>query len=150
VLWASRLLGAPTKALFTSGIKLFARNKGAFCDHMRQFVLHMTDQSHTHCRHQPRPPVASPRLHPVDNSEAVAALTTFIEGYLNDWQRYLHGFNTIQLESLNGSACKRVNKERNWTVMYAPLFDAGILERNDGAWFFAIFLICFPTTRPLH
>jgi len=75
------------------------------------------DQSHTHYFHQPQPLVASPCLNPVKNSEVVAALTTFIKGYLNDWQQFPHRFNTIQLESLNGSACKCMNKEWNWTVM---------------------------------
>jgi len=83
---------------------------------MLQFVLHMTDQSHTHYFHQPRPLVASPHLHPVKNSEVVTALMTFI-------------------------------KERNWTVMYAPLFDAGILERNEGVWSFCYISLLLP--RPL-
>lgn len=51
---------------------------------------------------------------------------------MDDCQRYIHGFSTIQLESLNGSAAKRCDKQRNWTVMYCALYDAGILERNEG------------------
>jgi hypothetical protein len=73
-----------------------------------------------------------PLLSRVNDPAAVVALEEFIEGYLDDRHQYLHGHNTIQIESLNGTAAKRVSKERNWTVMYAPLFDAGILEHNNG------------------
>lgn len=100
---------------------------------MHGFIGHITDRSHQHCRHPPRPPYPTPRLNPIANPEAVKALSIFIDGVLADRQRYLHGYDTNQLESMNGSNCKRVDKERNWTVMYGPLFDAGILERNDGS-----------------
>jgi hypothetical protein len=33
-------------------------------------------------------------------------------------------------------AAKRVDKQRQWTVMYGALFDAGIIKRNDGSLFF--------------
>lgn len=72
-------------------------------------------------------------------------LRALINGYIDDCQRYLHSTSTIQLESINGSARKRVSKERNWTVMYKALFDAGILERNEGC-----HLSCFPFATVLH
>jgi len=82
-----------------------------------------------HCRHSStRQPRSPPRLDRNKEPEAVQALEAFIEGYLDDRSNYLHGFDTNQIESLNGSACKRVNKERNFTVMYGPLFDAGIRD----------------------
>jgi hypothetical protein len=62
----------------------------------------------------------------------VAALLTFINSYLDDCQWYLHGYNTIQIESLYGSICKCVDKGRHWTVMYTPLVDLSIIEQNDG------------------
>ncbi|ELR12820.1 uncharacterized protein ACA1_093660 [Acanthamoeba castellanii str. Neff] len=62
----------------------------------------------------------------------LVALAALIDGYINNCQRYIHGHSTIQLESLNGTACKQVNKDCNWTVMYVLLFDAGILECNEG------------------
>jgi len=121
------------------GIKLFSRNDASFCAHMRGYIPHITDQNHQQCQHAARPPKATPRLNPA-NTEAIATLREFIEGYLADRQRYLHGYNTIHIESLNSSICKRADKERNWTVMYAPLIDAGILERNEGISFFILFL----------
>jgi len=38
---------------------------------------------------------------------------------------------TSFLEPLNGSAAKHCDKQQNW-VMYCPLYDAGILECNEG------------------
>jgi len=77
------------------------------------------------------------------DKEALDALQALIDGYINDCQRYIHGFSTIQLESLNGTARKRVDKERNWTVMYCALFDAGILERNEGTFSLIVhFVVC--------
>lgn len=116
----------------TAGVWLYSRNEEGFCAHMRRFVPHHTDECHSLCLHAPQPPKASPRLDWVENLAAVQVLTKFIKGYLADQQQYLHRFSTIQLESLNGSACKCVDKECNWSVMYGPLFDAGILECNEG------------------
>jgi hypothetical protein len=78
-----------------------------------------------------------------EHSEAITALEELIKGYIEDCQRYIHGHSTIQLESLNGSAAKRVDKQRNWTVMYESLFNAGILERNEGTYYFLIFIFIF-------
>lgn len=84
------------------------------------------------------------KVDPTEHSEAITALEELIEGYIADCQRYIHGHSTIQLESLNRSAAKRVDKQRNWTVMYKSLFDAGILERNEGTYYFLIlFLFTF-------
>jgi len=109
---------------------MHSQNEQAFRLHMKAFIPHITDQSHSLCQH-PRGKVTK-RLDAVDHQDALEQLHILIESYLEDSQRYLHGFSTIQLESLNGTACKRVNKERNWTVMYSALFDAAILERNEG------------------
>jgi len=118
------------KAHFLVGVKMHSQNEQAFRLHMKAFIPHITDQSHSLCQH-PRGKVTK-RLDAVDHQDALEQLHILIESYLEDSQRYLHGFSTIQLESLNGTACKRVNKERNWTVMYSALFDAAILERNEG------------------
>jgi hypothetical protein len=66
----------------------------------------------------------------------IKKLKDLIEGYINDCQHYMHGFSTIQNESLNGMVAKCVDKQRQWTVMYGVLFDAGIIECNDGSLFF--------------
>lgn len=109
---------------------MHSQNEQAFHQHMKAFIPHITNQSHSLCQH-PRGK-ATKRLDAVDHQDALEQLRILIESYLEDSQRYLHGFSTIQLESLNGTACKRVDKERNWTVMYTALFDAAILERNEG------------------
>lgn len=88
------------------GVKLHTSNEDVFCAHMCGFVLHVTDQSHDHCLHQPWPCKEHPALHPLDDAAAVEDLRVFIEGYLDDCQCYLHGYSTIQIELLNGTACK--------------------------------------------
>jgi hypothetical protein len=70
----------------------------------------------------------------------IKKLKDLIEGYINDCQCYMHGFSTIQNESLNGMAAKCIDKQRQWTVMYGALFDAGIIECNDGS----LFILLFP------
>jgi hypothetical protein len=119
--------------IFTSstGVKMHSQNEAAFTGHMLSFIPHITEQSHEHCLHQPRAP-KEPRVDPVEDREALEQLEALVQGYIDDCHRYIHGFSTIQLESLNGTACKRVDKERNWTIMYSALFNAGILECNKG------------------
>lgn len=63
-------------------------------------------------------------MHPSHDQEALEHLQALIDGYIMDCQHYTH--------SLTGTVCKCVNKECNWTVMYSALFDAGILEQNEG------------------
>jgi len=91
---------------------------------MSSFIDHITDQSHAHCTHSPG--AGKMRLDAIEHKNALAELKILIEGYVADCERYLHGHST-------SSAAKRVNKERNWTAMYGPLLDAGVLERNEGA-----------------
>ncbi|ELR16087.1 uncharacterized protein ACA1_224880 [Acanthamoeba castellanii str. Neff] len=54
-----------------------------------------------------------PLLSHVNNPTAVVALEEFIKGYLNDQHQYLHGHNTIQIKSLNGTAAKRCDSFKN-------------------------------------
>jgi hypothetical protein len=117
---------------FHSGVKLFRQHKEGFCAHMWAFIGHVTDQDHSRCCHDPRPPKPCPTLDARKYPDAVAALATFIDSYLDNCDRFLHGFNTIQNKSINGSFRKRNNKHRNWTVMYGPLTNLGIYERNEG------------------
>jgi hypothetical protein len=143
--------------LLNVGMKMHSKNEENFCAHMRSFILHITEQNHQSCLHRPRA-AKVPRLDPIKDADALKQLEALVTGYINDCQRYIHGFSTIQLEvlfsctlwppfarvcvlvpypiftkSLNGTACKRVDKERNWTTMYTTLFDLGIFERNEGA-----------------
>jgi hypothetical protein len=98
---------------------------------MEGFVKHITNESHDHCLHDEDLEVTI-RADPIEDEAALEQLDILIQGYLDDCHRYLHGYSTIQLESINSNVRKRVDKERNWTVMYSALFDVGILERNEG------------------
>ena len=116
---------------------------------MRSFVLHITNQDHTFCRHAPTHK-ETPDLDHLKHPDAINALKIFIEGYLDDREWFLHGFSTIQNESINSSICKRADKARHLTRMYAPLVDAGLLECNEGlcssyvSWmtWFSSYLLC--------
>ncbi len=112
------------------GVKKHTRSPETFASHMKSFIPHITNQSHMHCLHPPSK--VTKHANPITDKDALDALATLINSYLADCKHYLHSFSTIQLESLNGSAAKRVSKEQEWTVMYCCLFDAGILERNEG------------------
>lgn len=97
---------------------------------MRGFIPHVTDTSHKACRHEESN--VTVRADPIKDKEALDELRKLINGYIKDCARYIHGFSTIQLESINSTCRKTANKDRNWTVMYEALFDVGILERNEG------------------
>jgi hypothetical protein len=78
---------------------MHSRNEEAFCSHMRSFIPHITEQSHQHCLHAERAS-KEPRIHPLKHPEALKQLEALIAGYIDDCQRYIHGFSTIQIESL--------------------------------------------------
>jgi len=111
-------------------VEKYKCNEEGFCKHMRAFIPHITNVSHKHCCHEHGK--VTVRADPVVDKAALNQLAKLINGYIKDCQRYIHGFSTIQIESVHGTARKRVNKDRNWTIMYEALFDVGILERNEG------------------
>ncbi len=64
---------------------MYARNEDGFCRHMCSFVPHITNQDQGFCHHQKDQPAKStPDLNHLEHPEAVEALKTFIEGYLED------------------------------------------------------------------
>lgn len=117
--------------MWITGVKHYSCNEDAFHAHMEGFIGHITNVDHTHCLHDENQDVTE-RLDPVEDAMAVEQLDLLIQGYLDDCKRYLHGYSTIQLESINSTVRKRVDKQHNWTVMYKSLFDVGILECNEG------------------
>jgi hypothetical protein len=111
-----------------AGVKMFVGNTTGFQGHMCNFIPHITNQDHHLCLHPSQPHKPVPLLDEQEHPEAVSTLKAFIEGYLEDCEQYLHSFSTIQNKSINSSFQKCNNKECNWTTMYGPLTDAGVLE----------------------
>jgi hypothetical protein len=103
----------------------------SFRKHLQAFVRHISDPNYdcSECLHPPGKRTL--RLDKDVDTELVAVLNELIGRYLVDASLYLHGLDTNGLEALFNKARKYVSKRINYTVMYGPLFDHAIYERND-------------------
>lgn len=59
--------------VFCTGVKLHAQNEEGFCSHMRSFIPHITEESHSGCMHRPRPN-KTPLIDPVEHAPALKKL----------------------------------------------------------------------------
>ena len=80
-----------------AGVKMHSQNEQEFSTHMQSFIPHITKTSHQSCL-RGLWPAKDPQVHPIDHAAALEKLETLIDGYINNCQRYLHSFSTIQIE----------------------------------------------------